>query len=68
MPEDAQQAIGQACGAELQIGRHQLRPSPDEGEPRSGLAPQSGAWQRLLAKAQAELVNPEKSLAATIRS
>ena len=68
MPEDAQQAIG-----------HGVRPSARSRE-RSPLtfwgrrtpvhrsSPSIGSLAAALAKAQLELINPEKSLSATIRS
>ena len=52
----------------LKVGRGQLRSPRDGGEPCSASSELIGAIAAALAKAQAELTNPEKSLIATIRA
>ena len=55
-------------GETLEIGRHQLRPPQVGGEAMQRSSETIGTIAGALAKAQAELTNPEKSLVATIRT
>ena len=57
-----------AAGQALQIRGHQLRSSRTGGAAMHRSSETIGAIAAALAKAQAELANPEKSLTATIRS
>ena len=67
MPEDAQQAIGHGIRAKRSKSARSASISPCRGaEPCSGLA-KIGTFAAALAKAQVELINPEKSMVATIR-
>ena len=70
MPEDAKEAIGHGVRAKRsKSGGHQLRSPRGGGEqPCSAPVRSIGTIAAALAKAQAELTNPEKSLTATIRS
>ena len=71
MPEDVKEAIGHGVRAQaLQVRRRQLRchRPPGGGRPCRGPVNRSRRLGAALAKAQAELVNPEKSLTATVRT
>ena len=68
MPEDAKQAIGHGIRAKRsKSGAISFDLLDAEEQPCSGPVNRLPASRRALAKAQAELVNPEKSLVATIR-
>ena len=69
MPEDAKEAIGHGVrGQALEVGRGELRPPGRRRPPMPRSSETVAALAAALAKAQAELVNPEKSLTATIRT
>ena len=69
MPEDAKEAIGHGVRAKRsKSGAISFDLLDGGGEPCSGPVKPSARSRRALAKAQAELTNPEKSLTATIRS
>ena len=69
MPEDAKEAIGHGVRAKRsKSGAVSFDVLDDGGRPCPGPVNRSRRWPRRLAKAQAELVNPEKSLTATIRT
>ena len=68
MPEDAKEAVGHGVrGQALKIRRGELRLVGDGARPCRASSESIAALASALAKAQAELVNPEKSLTATIR-
>ena len=68
MPEDAKEAIGHGVRAKRsKSGAVSFDVLETEAGPCPGPVNRSRRWPRRLAKAQAELVNPEKSLTATIR-
>ena len=68
MPEDAKEAIGHGVrGKRSKSGAVSFDVLHDGGRPCRGPVRRSRHWPQRLAKAQAELVNPEKSLTATIR-
>ena len=68
MPEDAQQAIGHGVRAKRsKSGAISFDLLSAEGTAMQRLVRRSARWLGALAKAQAELINPEKSLVATIR-
>ena len=69
MPEDAKQAAGHGVRAKRsKSGAVSFDLLAGGGEPCGGPVKSIGAIAAALAKAQAELVNPEKSLTATIRA
>ena len=69
MPEDAKEAIGHGVrGQALEIRRRELRCPGRRRPPMPRSSESVAALASALAKAQAELVNPEKSLTATIRT
>ena len=69
VPEDAQQAIGHGIRAKRsKSGAISFDLLDAEAQPCSGLVNSIASLAAALAKAQVELVNPEKSLVATIRA
>ena len=69
MPEDAKEAIGHGVKAKtLKIGGDELRCPGDGSNPCPDPVKSVAALASALAKAQAEIVNPEKSLTAIIRT
>ena len=69
MPEDAKEAIGHGVRAKRsKSGAVSFDLLQRGGEPCTGPVNRIASLAAALAKAQAELVNPEKSLVATIRS
>ena len=67
-PRMRRKQSGMGCGKALEIGRYQLRCPGYGGRPCRSPVTQSPLLAAALAKAQAQLVNPEKSLTATIRT
>ena len=69
MPEDAKEAIGHGVRAKRsKSGAVSFDLLERGGDPCTGPVNRSPLLAAALAKAQAELVNPEKSLVATIRA
>jgi hypothetical protein len=69
MPEDAKEATGYGVRAKrLEVGRGQFRSPRALRSTMQRSSETIGAIAAALAKAQAELTNPEKSLVATIRA
>ena len=69
MPEDAQQAIGHGIRAKRsKSGAISFDLLKVEGQAMQRSSESIGTLAAALAKAQAELTNPEKSLVATIRT
>ncbi len=71
MPEDAKEATGHGIRAKrsrIRRGEHGLFSPASQASQGTGSSISIASLAAALAKAQAELVNPEKSLVATIRS